>query len=255
MDPWLEHPALWPDVHNSLIAAIRDALTPLVVPRYYIALERRCYLLKPDDLVLVGVPDVALAARSGRMPAADRQRERETDPISVLDVEVPMGDEVGENFLEIHEVTTRKLVTVLELLSPVNKLHLKGREDYTRKRDDIFRSQTSLVEIDLLRDGEPMPLVTKAARTDYRVLVSRGHHRPRATLYSFGLRSPMPSIPVPLSAGEPEPQLELGQVFHQLYTRARFDLRLDYAQDPVPSLGAEDQVWAKARIAERPLQE
>ncbi len=41
MDTYLEHPALWPDVHNSLIAAIRNALTPKVAPRYYIALERR----------------------------------------------------------------------------------------------------------------------------------------------------------------------------------------------------------------------
>jgi len=39
MDPYLEHPALWPDVHNSLIAAIRDALVPLVAPRYYVVIE------------------------------------------------------------------------------------------------------------------------------------------------------------------------------------------------------------------------
>src|SRR5947199_32906 len=60
MDPWLEHPALWPDVHNSVGAAIRDELTPCVAPRYYVALERRTYHLKPDDLVFVGRPDVAV---------------------------------------------------------------------------------------------------------------------------------------------------------------------------------------------------
>ena len=32
MDPWLEHPAIWPQVHNSLIAAIRDELTRRVAP-------------------------------------------------------------------------------------------------------------------------------------------------------------------------------------------------------------------------------
>lgn len=30
MDPWLEHPVLRPDVHNSLIAALRDAVEPVV---------------------------------------------------------------------------------------------------------------------------------------------------------------------------------------------------------------------------------
>jgi hypothetical protein len=34
MDPYLEHPALWPDVHNRLVAALGDAITPLLAPRY-----------------------------------------------------------------------------------------------------------------------------------------------------------------------------------------------------------------------------
>ena len=28
MDPYLEHPALWPGVHQSLITYLRDALVP-----------------------------------------------------------------------------------------------------------------------------------------------------------------------------------------------------------------------------------
>jgi len=62
MDPYLEHPAMWPDVHNSLLAAIRDAMSPLVAPRYFVALERRAYLLQSDDLVFVGRPDLSVVA-------------------------------------------------------------------------------------------------------------------------------------------------------------------------------------------------
>jgi Protein of unknown function (DUF4058) len=51
MDPYIEHPALWPDVHNRLIAARADDLSERVAPRYYVGLERRTYLLKADDLV------------------------------------------------------------------------------------------------------------------------------------------------------------------------------------------------------------
>jgi Protein of unknown function (DUF4058) len=53
----------------------------------------------------------------------------------------------------------RKLITVLELLSPVNKLHKQGREKYERRCGYVFRSWTNLVEIDLLRAGDPMPVV------------------------------------------------------------------------------------------------
>ena len=43
MDPYLEHPALWPDVHHGLIEALRNALAPLLRPRYRIAVEERVY--------------------------------------------------------------------------------------------------------------------------------------------------------------------------------------------------------------------
>jgi hypothetical protein len=68
MDPCLEHPSLWPDVHNRLIAAMADALVPLVAPDFFVGLERRAYLLKPDDLVLVGRQDLSAAVRA---PARD----------------------------------------------------------------------------------------------------------------------------------------------------------------------------------------
>ena len=33
MDPYLEHPDLWPDVHHGLIAALRDFLAPRLRPK------------------------------------------------------------------------------------------------------------------------------------------------------------------------------------------------------------------------------
>ena len=33
MDPWVEHPVLWPDVHNRLIAALADVIAPMIAPR------------------------------------------------------------------------------------------------------------------------------------------------------------------------------------------------------------------------------
>ncbi|MBI3240918.1 MAG: DUF4058 family protein [Chloroflexi bacterium] len=248
MDPYLEHPALWPDVHNRLIAAIADALAPVLRPRYYVALERRAYLLKPDDVVFVGRPDIAVIPHKesqtlSALPLAEA---------GVLEVDVPMNDEVGEHFLEVHEVATGKLVTVLELLSPVNKLHSGGREDYEAKRDDVFKSRTNLVEVDLLRAGEPMSVIGKPVRSDYRILVSRGSRRPHAHLYTFNLRQPIPLFSLPLLPGDAEPLVELGRVLHELYDRASFDLRLDYAQPPVPPLTETDIAWADELIKNAP---
>jgi hypothetical protein len=245
MDPYLEHPALWPDVHNSLITAIRDDLTPKVAPRYYIGLERRTYVLKPDDMVFIGRPDVAvisqqLTPQPASLPLAQT---------GVLEVEVPLNDEVSENFLEVREVSTGRLVTILELLSPVNKLHGEGREQYQRKRGQIFSALTNLVEVDLLRAGKPMPVVGQEVTSDYRILVSRGWERPRAQLYPFGLRQPIPVFLLPLLRQDEAPEVDLGGILHALYERARFDLRLDYTQPPVPPLSEEDASWAEPLLA------
>ena len=58
----------------------------------------------------------------------------------ILEVDVPMNDKPTENFLEVYEVGTGKLVTILELLSPANKLHDEGRRQYEQKRDSVFRT-------------------------------------------------------------------------------------------------------------------
>jgi hypothetical protein len=159
-----------------------------------------------------------------------------------------MQDEVSENFLEIHEVKTGKLITLLELLSPVNKLHKQGREEYERKRGYVFRSWTHLVEIDLLRAGDPMPVIGAQVQSDYRILVSRGTQRPRAALIVFTLRQPIPTFTLPLLPGDDEPEVALNRILHVLYRRARFDLRLDYTQPPIPPLAEADATWAQELI-------
>lgn len=251
MDPYLEHPALWPDVHNRLIAAIADDLAPRLAPRYYVALERRAYLLAPTDLGFVGRPDLSAVTAE----PVSRGRIREAPPsmnlggtAALLEVEVPLVDEVAESYLEVRDVATGRLVTVLELLSPANKLAGPGRDAYETKRESVFRTWTSLVEVDLLRSGAPMPVFGPSLQADYRILVSRGRRRPRGQLYLFNLPDPIPAFPLPLQPGDDEPELDLGRVLHALYERARFDLRLDYRLPPVPALVGDSAEWAAARV-------
>lgn len=250
MDPYLEHPTLWPDVHNRLIAAIADHLSPRLAPNYYIRLERRTYLLSPDDLTFVGRPD--LAVLPSLTQETGRQRTLPLAATGVVEVVLAIPDEVGESYLEVREVTTGRVVTVMELLSPANKLYQKGREAYIEKRAEILGSRTNLVEIDLLRAGEPMPTQGGRVESDYRILVSRAKTRPRALLYPFNLRDAIPTFDLPLLPGDEEPAVDLGAIFHALYERARYDLSLDYSQPPVPPLRDEDVAWSQALIGARP---
>jgi hypothetical protein len=66
MDAWLENPTLWPDVHSSLITSIRDALTPILSPRYFVGVESRTTLLTALDIDLIYQPDVSIHATESR---------------------------------------------------------------------------------------------------------------------------------------------------------------------------------------------
>jgi len=245
MDPYLEHPDLWPDVHNGLIAALRDELAPTLRPRYYVALEERTYLEEPPELVLVGRPDIAMvtAAREG---AATPERAGQA---RVFEVDLPMAIPARETYLEVRSVAEGDVVTVVELLSPANKRAGTGRWLYLEKRAVIVATRTSLVEIDLLRGGERMHMTGPPVSADYCILVSRGWRRPKAELLTFGVRDPIPAVPVPLRAGEEDATVELGRVLAGLYDRASYDLRIDYRRDPVPPLSGDDAEWASGLLA------
>src|ERR1700730_18292250 len=49
MDPYLESPVIWPDVHHELISDIRAALNPHLRPRYVARVELRVYISDDDD--------------------------------------------------------------------------------------------------------------------------------------------------------------------------------------------------------------
>ena len=246
MDPYLEHPALWPDVHNRLIAAIADTLSPRVAPSYYVALERRVYRDLPEHRFL-GRPDLTIARRRG-----DGGSDAVREPPGAYAVEIPTVQDVEESYLEIRDAASGDAVCVVELLSPANKLSRQGRDAYEAKRQDVLQSRTGLVEVDLLRAGESMPTVGDTPPSDYSILVRAGHRQCQATKHTFDLRDPIPVIGVPLRKDEEEVPLDLGAVVHQVYERARFDLRLDYDQPPEPPLRDDDHAWAMHLMKSRP---
>lgn len=256
MDPWLEHPALWPDLHERLVIAIARYLGPILRPRYYVAVGIHSYVITlPTEAYPIRHPDVMVVDRPQEKkgmtaPAAASP----TEPVTVT---VPIPEPVEESYLEVREVASGKVITVIEVLSPINKRPGEGRETYEAKRLAILRSRTHLVEIDLLRDWEPMPFWGDGRDSHYRILVRRGERRERADLYAFTVRDPIPRFPLPLQPGDAEPVLDLKPLLDELYDEASYDLRVDYMKPPIPPLSDDDARWAaevltRAGIISRP---
>jgi hypothetical protein len=174
-------------------------------------------------------------------------------------VELPKPIEIRERYLQIRRATSREVVTVVEILSPSNKRWGKGRDEYQKKRTEIAGATTNLVEIDLLRAGEPFPvlregaLVERAGDSDYRILVSRGWRRHVADLYLVDLREPLPTLPVPLRAEDDEPRVALQPILETVYDGGGFGDLLDYGHEPVPPLSTEDAAWADQLLRDKGL--
>ncbi len=150
---------------------------------------------------------------------------------------------VKEGYLEVREVGTEILVTTIEILSPTNKRAGKGRDMYEEKREKILLSRTNLVEIDLLRKGNPMPIISTNPPSDYRILVCRGNSRPYADLYAFNLPDVIPSFALPLRPEDSEPVINLQALLNEIYDISGYDLIIDYSQEPIPARSQTDSAW------------
>jgi hypothetical protein len=246
MNPYLENPELWSAVHNRLIVAIADDLVDRLSENYRVEIEKRTYF-SSDESVVVGIPDVAVL--TGKTAKPKLSATTPSLPVQPEQVTVPLAEEVNEWYLEIREVATGAVVTVIELLSPKNKRPGEGRLAYERKRNRVLASPTHLVEIDLLRGGKPFPIGGENLG-DYRILICRGERRPTGELYAFDLRQPIPPVPIPLLLGEAEPILELQPLLDRVYEKGRYHLAIDYTQPPQPPLSEEDAQWTETLLNE-----
>lgn len=247
MDPYLEQPTFWAAFHSRLIVAIADALAPQLRPRYYIEVETRTYTDTPDGELLVGIPDGVVLARVPAVPTGPRAGTVETavtvQPLP-QQVTLPMPVEIKERYLEVREAGTDAVITVIEVLSPKNKRQGPGRAAYGTKRQAILSSDSHLIELDLLRGDEPLPMAGADPLAHYHVLVSRSSRRPQADLYGFTVQEPLPQFPLPLKDDDESLEVDLASIFAGVYERASYDLRIDYGQaPPPPAFNPADQTW------------
>jgi hypothetical protein len=251
MDPYLEEPSLWPDFHATLLVAIRAALHPILPPRYSPYVERYVWLEDasqqreragaPDSYVVDrGSGDGGTAVATLAAPAT---------------VTLPAVLREGTRFIRIVDRASRRVVTVIELLSPSNKDPGQDRDAYLNKRRTYLATGTNLVEIDLRRSGQrPPPEDAEEEERDYRILVCRACDFPTAGVWRFGVRDPLPPVPVPLDPPDGAVILDLKRCLDRAYDEAPYANDIDYTQPPVPRLGDEDAAWARQLLSSRTTQ-
>ena len=253
MDPYLEGD-LWQEFHDTLAHQIRGQLLPLLPPKYVALLNKR-YVIDRSGPGIFGIalqrviyPDVHVV----RPPSVNEAAPVYTmvappaiELVNLLPVEVPLLS------VEIRDVAERRLVTVIEILSPVNKRG-DGFQEYVEKRTALLRTQTHLLEIDLLRGGERIPLTGgELPPASYYVFLSRFTRRPVSEVWPVGLREPLPTVPVPLLPPDPDVPLQLQAAVEACFELVGYERLLDYTQPPPPPpLSADDLAWVRGKVEE-----
>jgi len=270
MDPYLEAPDIWPDFHNGLAGEIRGELNRVLPRPYYARLEMRPEVgIVGDELSRRIVPDVAIvrprspaASTAGDGGLALLEEPRVASSPSVW-VRIP-NEPLRHDFVEIRDAARgHALVTLIEIASPTNKRPGPDRRAYEAKQQEILGSDTSLIELDLLRGGQPLiggPLVIEAAaglepRPDYLVAVNRAWQRGaelQYQLFPVRLEESLPCIPVPLREGQAETPLDLQYVFQRAYDSGPYARgAVDYDQPPDPPVRLELTGWLKDCLERR----
>ncbi len=168
MDPYLEEPSLWGGVHTRLMTAIADDLADRLAPHFFVGLEERVYVVGDGDARRPVVPDVYLASRAS--PPGTGATTTATPPTLVRPLQ-PV--ERRERYVEVRDPASRRVITTIEVLSPVNKTPgAEGRERFLGKRATLMAADVNWIEIDLLRAGQRPPEV--AGQSDYYALLWRG---------------------------------------------------------------------------------
>ncbi len=221
MDPFLEHEKLWPTFQHHLVACLYQTLLPGLVDRY--------------------------RARVG-------QRRYATEQALFTSV---LRNEHEEEYIEVRQRSDSKLITLVDVVSPTNKTTDAGRQAYLTKRKEAKSSGASLVEIDLVLQGQPMLDYSRDGlpEWDHAVTVTRSTQPERYEIYTATLQKKLPKFRLPLASDDRDTVLDLQIVFTRCFDQANFLAQIDYQRDPPTRLDDDDRKWIDSLLRQQKLRQ
>src|SRR5262245_40697092 len=209
MDPFLEDDKIWPTFHHHFIAGLFQILLPNLIDRY--------------------------RARVG-------QRQYATEMPLFTSI---IREEHCEEFIEVRQRSDNKLVTLVDVVSPANKLTTQGKEAYLDRRRDARLQHASIVEIDLVLQGQPLLDYSREGLPDwdYAVTVTRAMQPERHEIYTATVQKRLPRFKLPLALDDRDTVVDLQAAFARCYDQGGFSAQIDYQATPAVISDQDDRTW------------
>lgn len=209
MDPYLEDEKIWPAFHHTLVTGLYQILLPGLVDRYRARVAQRSYVTEMPLFTSV------------------------------------IREEHHEEYIEIRQRGDGRLITVIDVVSPANKLTAAGRAAYLAKRREGRAANANLVEIDLVLQGQPLLDYSREGTPDwsYAVTITRATHPDRYEIYTSTLQKRLPRFRLPLASDDRDTVVDLQTAFTRCFDQGGFAARIDYRNNPPVPLKDEERRW------------
>jgi hypothetical protein len=240
VDPYLERH--WPSVHTQLVSGASRALNRLL-PRDLVA--------RPEERTSIGLDEESNFLHRV-VPDARIFEFSESDAAVAATLTAPFklvleSDPGIERYLKILNAADERLITVIEFVSPANKIG-EGADAYLAKRNELIEGGVHVVEIDLVRRGNWRRLlsphhVPPEAVAEFRASVRLAGQPAAVYLFPVSLRLPVPSIPIPLRKQDGPVTLDVQRLLGDVYADDRYGDTIDYGLPCTPELDVENEKW------------
>jgi hypothetical protein len=209
MDPYLEDDKLWPAFQHQMVACLYQILLPGLVDRYRARVSQRGYVTEQPLFTSI------------------------------------IREQHQEEYIEVRQRADGKLVTLIDLVSPVNKHRDQGRAAYLETRRQARGQGASVVEIDLVLQGQPMLDYSRDGLPDwdYAITVTRCTQPERYEIYTTTLQKRLPRFKIPLAPDDRDTVLDLQATFARCYDQGNFGAQIDYKREPAVKMADDDQRW------------
>jgi hypothetical protein len=174
-----------------------------------------------------------------------------------LVVHVVEDEPEQQGYIEIIDLGSgRRVITVIEIISPSNKLPGPGCDLYLKKQEEFRQGGVSLVEINLNRTGShvfmvPVNRIPEGQATAYAACIRRAWKPFDLEYYRLPLRERLPAIAIPLRPEDPYVALDLQAALDECCEEGRYPSDIDYRVDADPPLTGDDARWADALLREQ----
>ena len=219
MDPFLECEKIWPTFQHHLVACLYQTLLPGLVDRYRARISQRRY-----------------ATEQALFTSVIRQEHE-------------------EEFIEVRQRSDSQLITLVDVVSPANKTTVAGRQAYLEKRKEAKSGNASLVEIDLVMQGQPMLDYSREGlpQWDHAVTVTRASQPERYEIYTATLQKKLPKFKLPLAPDDRDTVLDLQTVFSRCFDQANLITQINYQRDPPTRVDDNDRKWMHELLRQQKL--